>query len=92
MDVIIAIEVAEDEDTGVRVGGEDVAYGLDPAAYGHTEIHDGDIGIEFRIGFRRLEAVDRLADDFEIGLPEEDAAEAFADDKVVICDEDADVF
>jgi hypothetical protein len=89
-DVAVGVEGGEDEDPG-RVA--DLGQLVDRARtvdLGHPEVHEDDVGPEPLGRNHRLAAVGRLADDLELRIAVEDAAEAVADDRVIVDDEQAD--
>ena len=68
----------------------DSAGGLDPVQVGHADIHQHDVGPQRPGGLDRLTPVAGLANDLEVGLGVEDHAEACADERLVVGDQDAD--
>ena len=57
---------------------------------GHPEVHQDHVRTQAARELDRLGAVGRLADDLELGVAREHAAQAVADDRVVVDDEEPD--
>ena len=70
--------------------GEDLARGLDPVHARHVEVHQHDVGLELLGLLDRLGAVGGGADELDVLEPADQAAEAVADDAVVVGEQDAD--
>lgn len=75
---------AEGEDAGLRVLLHDAAGGFDAVEFGHGDIHDNHVGLQFAAHRYGVAAVAGFANNFHVGLGAEDHAEALADDGVVI--------
>ena len=72
------------------VGGEDPPGRLEPVELGHADVHQDDGRVEARRLVDRLEPVARLGHDLDVLLAGEQHAEAGADHRLVVGDEDAD--
>ena len=75
---------------GRLVGGEDSPGRLEPVELGHADVHQHDGGVEARGLVDGLDPVARLGDDLDVRLAGEQHAEACADHRLVVGDEDAD--
>ena len=56
----------------------------------HLQIHEDDVRFEFGDKLKTFRAVNSFADNFDIIGGFEDEAQAFADNKMVVCDHYAD--
>ena len=90
VDVLVEVERREDEDPRRVVGREDPPGRLEPVELGHADVHQDDGGIEAGGLLDRLEPVARLGDDLDVLFAGEQHAEAGADHRLVVGDEDAD--
>ena len=84
--VIVVHGEGDDADGGEEV--VDASGGGDAVEFGHADVHDDDLGLEFFGEGDGFEAVFGFADDFEVGFGVEEEADAAADDGVVIGEED----
>src|SRR4029079_5520578 len=89
-DVAVGVEGREDEDPGRVADLGQLADRAGTVDLGHPEVHEDDVRPEPLGGGHRLAAIGRLADDLELRVAVEDAAEAVADDRVIVDDEQAD--
>ena len=90
VDVLVEVEGGEDEDAGRRVGGEDVAGGLDAVELRHADVHEHHRRAEAGGLLDGLDAVGGFGDHVDVGLAREQQAEAGADHRLVVGDKDAD--
>ena len=90
IDVFVEVEGRQDQDSGCRVGGEDAASSLDAVELGHADVHQDD-GWDKACGLLdSLDPVVRFCHHVDVGLVGEQHAEAGADHRLVVGDEDAD--
>ena len=68
----------------------EAAGGLDPVAAGHPQVHQHDVRPKPDRERERLVAVGCGADDLDAGEQAEQGCESFADDPLVVGDQDAD--
>ena len=73
-----------------RVGGEDSPRRLEAVELRHADVHQDDGRVEAGGLVDRLEPVARFGDDFDVVFVGEEHAEAGADHRLVVGDEDAD--
>jgi hypothetical protein len=90
-DVLLVAVHRDDEHP--HLGGVllDRSRGLQTADVRETDIHQDDVRAQFDGEADRLTPGGRLADDREASVPLEDVADAGADDRVVVDEEDADL-
>ncbi len=84
------VERRQDQDPRRPFPTEQAPRRLDPVGARHADVHQDDVGREARGEPRRLLAVLGLADDLEVGLALEDDAEAAADERLVVREQDPD--
>ena len=95
VDVLVEVEGREHEDADATVGrrvaaARDPPGRLDAVELGHADVHQDDVRRQASGLVDRLAPVRGLADDLEVLLGVEDHAEARADERLVVGDEDAD--
>ena len=90
VDVLVEVERRQDQDPRRGVGGEDAPRRLEAVELGHADVHQHDGRVEARRLVDGLEAVARLGDDLDVLLAGEQHAEAGANHRLVVGDEDAD--
>src|SRR4051794_18942911 len=91
--VLVEVERRQHQDLRPAVavdGGEDAPRRLEPVELGHADVHQHDVWAQGAGLVDRLAPVGRLADDLDLGLRVEDHAEAGADERLVVDEEDAD--
>ena len=90
VDVLVEVERGEDQDPCGGVGGEDAPRRLEAVELGHADVHQDDRRLEARCLVDCLEPVAGLGDDLDVVFVGEEHAEAGADHRLVVGDEDAD--
>ena len=86
---VVVLEHGHDEDRGGWVAGDDLASRLEPTAARHLQVHQDEVGRELADGTHSGLAVGRLPHDLDPRLGREQRADAFAEQRVVIGDNDA---
>ena len=69
------------------VVGDDPAGRLEPVEAGHLDVHQHDVGPSQAREIDRVAAVDRLADDLQVGLRLEDRAESRTHERLIVGDQ-----
>ena len=90
VDVLVEIEGGQDQDPSIAVRRQDASSRLEPVELGHADVHQDDRGMESRRLVHGLEPVARLGDDFDLLFAGEQHAEAGADHRLVVGDENTD--
>ncbi len=88
--VLVEVERREDQDAGELVGGKDPAGGLDTVELGHPDVHQDYRRIVAGGHVHRFEAVASLGHHVDVRLVGQQHAEAGADHRLVVGDENAD--
>jgi hypothetical protein len=83
-------ECRQDQHPRRVIGANDPPGGLESVELGHADVHQHDGGSEAGRLADGLDPVARLGDDLDVGLAGEQHAEACADHRLVVGDEDAD--
>ncbi len=86
-DVLVPLETGEHQDPRLRSFCADQADRLHPAEHRHPQVHDRDIRLQPLVHLRAFRTIGGLGDHNHAGLAADQAAQAFADDEVVVDDE-----
>src|SRR5581483_850366 len=90
VDVLVEVEGGQNQDSCTVVLGEDASGRLEPVQLGHADVHEDDGGAVARRLLDGFETVARFGDDLDVLFFGEENAEAGADHRLVVGDEDAD--
>jgi hypothetical protein len=88
--VLVEVVRGEDDHAASAARRGDAARGLDPVHLGHAHVHQDHIGHELFDELDRLGAVRGLARDLDVVASVEDHAEAAADERLVVGEDDGD--
>ncbi len=89
-DVTVGVVGGEDEHPSLMRELPEPLDRLDPAHNRHAQVHEDNVGVQlFGLAYG-VGTVSRLTDDLELDVAGEDAADAVADNGVVVDDEDPD--
>src|SRR5262245_16628746 len=87
----VAFEGRQHDDPRLRKFIPNRAQRIDPARIGQSEIHQGDVGVVSSKQFDRFMAVRCLRDHFHVRLVVDDRSEAFAEHRMIVDTEHADL-
>ena len=88
-EILFVVGAGEHHDLRVGLRVEDLLGRLDAGAAGHAHVHQHDVGRERERLLGRGDAVDRLADDLDVGFGREGLLEPVPEERVIVRDEDA---
>lgn len=91
VDMLVGVVDGEHDNASVGGGGADGGDGFDSVGDGHSQVEEGDIGLMFLEQVDRFLSVVGLGYHAHVGLVVDDGDESFADDGMVVGDEDANV-